>query len=407
MSGSLGRLAMQAVYFLLLANTLSLSEFGIFAAISAAGIMIGSFAGFGFSAAAFRAAATRRSLLGAYATGVYFTFAVSAPICMAAAVILYLFLFAGHLDPWSYAAITVSDILLWRLLEIAMQLNNGLGLYARASTGAMLGSGARLVAAVGFQLSGAGGLSRWAIWYLWCNFAATAIYCIWFRPDCRLRWRGVTKLIVCRFGESVLFAISFFVFYAQSELDKIIVLLLADARIAGIYSISMRVVDLTAVPVRSFLLLLVREIMMGRGLGARWRDSLAIEGWIGSVSTLGFAALLIVLHFSPNLLGRQIYLAEQLFLLMLFVPAFRNVQEYHAELFFAWNRMGIRATSVIGLTVLKALLVSIILIWMTDLAQLGMMLNGVFATTYVLSEAIVYLTFFAQNARPARKIEVS
>ena len=62
-SGSLGRLAIQAGYFLVLANTLSISNFGIFAAVSGAGIMIGSFTCFGFSAAAFRAAATRGSTL--------------------------------------------------------------------------------------------------------------------------------------------------------------------------------------------------------------------------------------------------------------------------------------------------------------------------------------------------------
>ena len=58
-SGSVARVTIQGVYFVLLANTLSLTDFGLFAGISAAGLIIGAFAGLGFASAAFRTAATR------------------------------------------------------------------------------------------------------------------------------------------------------------------------------------------------------------------------------------------------------------------------------------------------------------------------------------------------------------
>src|SRR5277367_7197998 len=51
------RLGLQAVYFFILANTLSLRDMGVFASASSTGTMIGCFSGFGFASLAFRASA--------------------------------------------------------------------------------------------------------------------------------------------------------------------------------------------------------------------------------------------------------------------------------------------------------------------------------------------------------------
>src|SRR3954470_4652263 len=92
-SGMFGRLVLQAGYFILLANTLSLQDFGLFAGISAAGIMIGSFSAFGFTAAVFRTATTKLLLLGRYVAGFYIAFALSVPAMMFVAWLLYLIAF--------------------------------------------------------------------------------------------------------------------------------------------------------------------------------------------------------------------------------------------------------------------------------------------------------------------------
>src|ERR1700761_3476588 len=60
------RLGLQAVYFFILANTLSLRDMGVFASTSSTGIMIGCFSGLGFSSFAFRASAGKRRTLGGY-----------------------------------------------------------------------------------------------------------------------------------------------------------------------------------------------------------------------------------------------------------------------------------------------------------------------------------------------------
>jgi len=397
-SGSAARVTIQGAYFVLLANTLSLNEFGLFAGISAAGIIIGSFAGLGFASAAFRTAATKSILVGRYLAGMYATFLFSTPLCIACAYLLYELAFAGRVALSTYLAIAVSDIVLWRLLEAVSQVNNGLGKFSQASVGLVIGSGTRLVAAVIFKLTFTT-LDEWALMYLVANGAGTAFYIWAFSPSRRVCFRRVAPLIIGRLRDSLLFAFSFFIFYAQSELDKLIAILLVDGRTAGIYAISMRVLDLTGVPVRGFLLLLVREIMRSGGQRSKWSAGLLIEAGLAAISLLGFALIALVLTEEPTILGHQVAEAASLFMFMPLVPPLKNLQEYHAELFFAWRKMEVRAFTAVLLTLMKAALTVVIFLSEHDLRHMGLMFNLLFAATYAASATILFLTFY--RARPA------
>jgi O-antigen/teichoic acid export membrane protein len=392
-SGSVARVTIQGVYFVLLANTLSLTDFGLFAGISAAGLIIGAFAGLGFASAAFRTAATKSRLVGRYLASLYVTFLVSMPLCIGAAYLLYEFAFSGRLALSTYLALAVSDIVLWRLLEVVSQVNNGLGKFFQASLGPVIGSASRLVAAVIFKLTFTS-LDEWALMYLVANGVGTAFYIWAFSPSRRICFRGATLLIIGTLRDSLLFAFSFFVFYTQSELDKLIATLLVDGRTAGIYAISMRILDLTGIPVRCFVLLLVREIMRSGRQISKWGTGLVIEAGLAAVSLVGFAVIALVLTAYPTLLGRQVAEAASLFMFMPLVPPFKYLQEYHAELFFAWRRMDVRAFTAVLLTVMKAALTVVIFLIARDLRHMGVLFNLSFAVTYVVSATILFLTFY-------------
>ena len=76
------------------------------------------------------------------------------------------------------------------------------------------------------------------------------------------------------------------------------------------------------------------------------------------------------------------------------VPPLKNLQEYHAELFFAWRRMDVRAFTAVLLTVMKAALTVIIFLTAHDLRHMGILFNLSFAVTYVASATILFLTFY-------------
>ena len=106
-------------------------------------------------------------------------------------------------------------------------------------------------------------------------------------------------------------------FYLQMELDKLLVLALGGAQLAGIYAIIMRLVDLTAIPIRAFTMMLVQKMMRAPEMLARLAVRAGIEGGIFAVSTLALLASAILLHFFPGALGSNVAEAAPLVVLAL------------------------------------------------------------------------------------------
>ena len=80
-------------------------------------------------------------------------------------------------------------------------------------------------------------------------------------------------------------------FYVQSELDKLLVLALGGAETAGVYAIIMRLVDLTAIPIRTFNMMLVQKLMRSGDLLNSVKRRIGLELGVFAVSTVGIAAL--------------------------------------------------------------------------------------------------------------------
>ena len=136
-------------------------------------------------------------------------------------------------------------------------------------------------------------------------------------------------------------------FYLQMEFDKLLVLAIGGPHLAGIYAIIMRLVDLTAIPIRTFTMMLVQthDARAGTAVAAggherhRGRRLRRSRRW-------RCCALAIVLHFFPNALGRNVAEAAPLVALAICVPGLRNLVEYQAELLFARGQTLVRALNL-------------------------------------------------------------
>jgi hypothetical protein len=107
----------------------------------------------------------------------------------------------------------------------------------------------------------------------------------------------------------------------------------------------------------------------------------------------------VTLSIWPDLLGHNVAVATQLFSVLLAVPAFKNLLEYHSELFFVYQHMTIRAVLATALVGLKALALALLLIHFNDIAQWGVWLNVVYLGLYAFSAASVYGSIFAGRDR--------
>jgi O-antigen/teichoic acid export membrane protein len=400
LAGTSARLGLQAVYFFILANTLSLADMGLFAGVSAVGLMIASFAGFGFGSYAFRAAAGRPRLLGQYLGLFYGGLAITTPLGVLASLPFFFLLFDGTMPLAAWLGVVLVEILLWRIVEVLSMVQNGMGRFSAGALAITIAAAIRCGGAVAFAVAGGGDIGQWALWYVAANCLALSIGLAVFYPPVKARFTW--RLLRARFRDGMMFSLSYFALNAQGQVDKLIVLTLTDARFAGIYAISTRILEFTALPFRSFYTLYTRKLFAE---GKRIRNALArtlkVEGAILGLSTLAIAALDGALWFWPNLLGPNVAVAAHLFMLMLMVPAFRNLIEFHGELFFVHGRMTARALIAIALVILNMALLALLLTFARDLTGIALGLNAIYGLLYVLSAAALF-RFIHQGHQGAR-----
>jgi O-antigen/teichoic acid export membrane protein len=389
------RLGLQAVYFFVLANTLSLHDMGVFASTSSTGIMIGCFAGFGFSSFAFRAAAHKRRALGGHLAVFYAAWLISLPLCVAASLPVFYLLFTTSLTLTAFLSIIVVETATWRIVEMVHQVNNGLGRFGSASLVISLGTAFRAAGTLVFVASGHHDIETWSAIYLVFNTAAMLLAIVLFQPRIRLRWQP--SLFFGRFREAFMYAIAYSAFVSQNEIDKVVMLSLADQRTVGIYAIASRLIDFTSVPIRTFYVLYSRKLILEGRAGNKVGRSLGVEVMIATISTAAFACLLAMLWVWPTLLGRNVAIATPLLMVSLAVPAFKNLLEYHSELFFVYQQMTVRAVLATSQVALKAGALAMLLISFDGITQWGIWLNAVYIGLYVLSAAIVYRFIFGNE----------
>ncbi|MER8435148.1 lipopolysaccharide biosynthesis protein [Mesorhizobium sp. M1312] len=387
-SGAGGRLVFSLAYFIALANTLSIAEFGMFATASAAGVMLSRILAFGFISALYRTATIRPNLIGTFTAGFLLLGAISLPLLTAASYGVYRVFFAGTVPLSVFAAIVFAEALLWRPVEVALIVNNGLGKFGRAALLTILATALRALGAVLFMFAAQPTIGVWSWYYIGANAASLLIAFGLFYPRQRLRLR--LALYLRRLADSVYVAGAEVLFYLQMEFDKLLVLAIGGPHLAGIYAIIMRLVDLTAIPIRTFSMMLVQRMMRAPDLLSRLSVKSGIEGGVFLVSTLALAALGIVLHFFPNALGRNVAEAAPLVALAICVPGLRNLVEYQAELLFARGQTLVRAINLALLAGLKAVLLSYVLTTILDTPDLVLSLNVVFLLLYLASTLLTY-----------------
>ncbi len=399
LSGSAGRLIISLAYFVAIANALSIADFGLFATASATGIVISRVAALGFSSPLYRIATVKPRLIGAYTAGYMAALVVSLPLALGAAALAYYLVFAGDLAIGIFALIVITETLLWRSVEIVMIVCNGMGRFGRAALLVIVGSAIRAAAAVGFSLLGQTSLAVWAWCYLAANGAVLIIAIAVFYPKYRLRWHP--GLYLSRWRDSVAVAGSEILFYLQSELDKLLVLAMGGPVTAGLYAIIMRLVDLTALPIRSFNMLLVQMIMRSGDTVSAPRTRVLIELGIAAVSTAALLFFAGFLTIYPTALGHNVAEAAPLLIFVAAVPALRNLIEYQSELLYATGRTFVRTINLAIIGLAKAAMLAALLAAYSSVSTWAPLLNGIFLVLYLLS---LLLTYPALRARARRVI---
>lgn len=399
LGGSAGRLVFSLVYFLVLANTLSVAAFGVVAAASATGVVLSRVAGFGFSSPVYRIATVKPQLTGVFLGGYFGLVVLSLPLVCAIAFATFGLVFMGQLSGLAFSLIIISEVFLWRTAEIIIIVNNGFRRFTLGAALTILGTFLRMCAALAFwQFAVDRTVEIWAWYYFAANFISLLLISLFGKIPYRIRLKW--KLYPRRMHDALAVAGAEIVFYAQMELDKVLMLALAGGEVTGIYAVIMRLVDLTAIPLRSFNTLLVQALMRNPDLMKSWLKRLTLEAAIAAVSTLALFAAVLLLWAKPNLLGQNIALVAPVLIFALAIPATRNTVEYHSELLYARGQTLARA----GILALIAALKAALMVWWIepgiDATSLLLWMSVVFAALYLVSAALTHYLVTKPSLQP-------
>lgn len=388
LSGQVGRLIFSVGYFIVLARTLSLGDFGIFASCSAIGIVLSRVVGLGYISPLFRVATTKPGLIGAYTGGFLVAVLMSLPLAFAIGWGIYLLLYASLIPVQTFALIILAECICWRGIESTIIVCNGQNRY---SSGALLGiSGVvmKLVAAITLFTQGSHSIEAWAPLYFASLSLVMLAGIVFLYPKQRLRWKPRAWMGRARDAMGVSAAET--LFYLQSEMDKVLVLALGGEMLSGLYAIIMRLVDLTAVPLRAFSTMLTQWIMRSRKSGEAAKTGLKLDLLIGLTSAIALAAIAILLSFAPTILGENIAMGASFLWLVVMVPAFRNAIELHTDLLYGHQFMATRVALLAYLGTMKAFLIALVLGHTGDFGEVALLLNVVFGVLYLVSALVTY-----------------
>ena len=245
-----------------------------------------------------------------------------------------------------------------------------------------------MLAAFAFAFASDNSIEQWGIYYIFANAVSAVIALVFYYPRVKMRW--CLKMYLARWVDSLAVASSEIVYYAQAEFDKILVLAIGGPQIAGVYAILMRLVDITALPIRSLFMLIIQQIMRTKATIQSLKYRVIFEAAIAFISLAGILALAFIKWIFPNILGENVAEISPYLIMVLLVPVFRNLTEYHSELLYAVNRTLLRTANAAIIGFMKVCFLSWILLMFAEDDNWFIMLNVMFGFLYLTSLLLTY-----------------
>ena len=388
LGGSVGRLVISLGYFIAIANSLAVEDFGLFATASAVGIILSRLVAFGFASPMYRIATSKRRLLGVYTPGLIVGSILSLPVISIIAYAVYIIIFADEMSLIAFMCIVFAEVIFWRAMEITTIILNGLYRFAAGSILVIIATIMKMLAAFAFAFASDNSIEQWGIYYIFANAVSAVIALVFYYPRVKMRW--CLKMYLARWVDSLAVASSEIVYYAQAEFDKILVLAIGGPQIAGVYAILMRLVDITALPIRSLFMLIIQQIMRTKATIQSLKYRVIFEAAIAFISLAGILALAFIKWIFPNILGENVAEISPYLIMVLLVPVFRNLTEYHSELLYAVNRTLLRTANAAIIGFMKVCFLSWILLMFAEDDNWFIMLNVMFGFLYLTSLLLTY-----------------
>jgi O-antigen/teichoic acid export membrane protein len=387
----LGLTVISGVYFILLARSLGVDDYGLFIAVAAFASILAPFGMFGVATLVMRSVARDRSTLAvSWGNGLV----VSTTFGTALVLLMSL---AGHLVLPERASILLiafvaaSDLVFANVHHIHGQMYLAVGNGRRTAVLQVLLSGLRLLFAIAFVLSGLeASAETWAYLYLASSVLATVIGTVmalrsFERPRLELR-RAVREL---RTGFT--YAIGFSSMTVYNDIDKTMLARIDSTASAGAYAAGYRVVGIVMSPIFSLLHASFAGFFRhgARGVHATTGYALRLMPYAAGYGLFAGVVLYVVAPLAPILFGADFADSVETIRLLAVLPVIKAIQNLSGDALTGADHQGTRS----ALQVIIALVNVGLNLWLIPLYSFA---GAVYAT--IVSDSLLLLLIWAALA---------
>ena len=247
------RLVIQAAYFIIVARTLGVQQYGAFVGVAALTAILAPFVSVGRGDLLIKNASRDRALFSEYWGNSLLVITVSGFIFTVIAMTLSRIIFPSTIPITVVWLICLSDLFFLRLLDVSGQALQSVQLLKKTAQVNILFSATRLLAALLLiTLFHNPGIEEWSVLYFFST-AIPAIAVILIVNQTLDYPKFAVSRIKSEFKEGLYFSTSLSAQGVYNDIDKTMLARFSNLEATGIYAAAYRLIDVAFIPVRSLL----------------------------------------------------------------------------------------------------------------------------------------------------------
>lgn len=326
------RLAIQAVYFVLIARSLGPQNYGAFVAVVSLAAILGPFSGMGTPNLFIKQVRSgEREAAVCWGNGLLLTVGCGSILTLVVIAVDFLFHLRASLTV--VVLVCMSDLIFMKVIDLAAFGFGAADRMKELSIQTVVVSVLRLSAIASvIAVVHSVRLNQWA----WAYLSATVlgmIYAVWKGSRVWGKPRVDTSTIRADISEGIFFSISTSATSIYNDVDKIMLGRLSDFAATGIYSAAYRLIDVSMTPVRSLVSAAYPQFFQ-KGVGGMRETYAYAKRLIRTSSLYGlaiFVGLWVFAPLLPAILGRQYAAAVPALRWLALIPFLRCFHVFLAD----------------------------------------------------------------------------
>jgi|GEM_PF-5091243 len=357
-AGFLFRMLIQALIFFLAARLLGAEEFGLFSAIQALVVLGFPFANWGSGYILIKRVSRRKEQL-----DLMFGTSVTTTLTMSFVLIIFIILLINLFYSTSIAIrialpISLGDVIGLAFVTIASQVFQSQGLFEKTSLVWVILSLSRgLFILLFLILPTKDNIQNFALFYGFGGFLGGIVSILWV-AFC-FGWPKFTLLgMKSEWLQGFYFSISVASQSVYNNVDKTLLSQLATNSVAGIYSVSYRIIDFFTIPIQSLAFILFPDFFRRgeQGINFLYKDFLKILPLSFLIGLFGGIMILFIGPLLPKIFGQEYQLSSLVAVYLSPIIIFRSIHFLTTNMLSGSDNQKLRSIFQVGIATLNIVL---------------------------------------------------